>query len=68
MAINNPNLGLQAGDVTRLRNARDILTQIATVWSADARYSGQIEVIQGAATLLDEIATEVEQYLLVQGT
>ena len=67
-AITNPSLGLQQGDVTRLRNARDILLQVASVWSADGRYSGQVGAIRGAADLLDEFATEVENYLLVQGT
>lgn len=68
MAITNPNLGLQPGDTTRLRSARDILNQIATVWSADARYSSQVPDITEAARILDKIATEVDAYLVVQGT
>lgn len=68
MAIVNPSLGLQQGDVTRLRTARDILTQVATVWSQDARYSGEVPEIQEGARILGVVAQLVEDYLAVQGT
>lgn len=68
MAITNPSLNLQPGDVNRLRNARDILLQIVSVWSSDPRYSSQTGIINDMAQNLDSIATQVEAYLVVQGT
>ena len=68
MAITNPNLGLQQGDATRLRNAIAILQQVRTVWANDARYSSQVPEIDRVSVSLDALTTMIEGYLAVQGT
>lgn len=67
--ITNPNLGnLTSGDVTRLRNAVDIINQIVPVWSQDPRYSPQVDQLTNTAAYLSQLADQVAAYLLVQGT
>lgn len=68
MAVTNPSWNLSNADVTRLRNARDIVASILPVWSADGRYSPQVPMLEGLRDGLNAVAQMVEDYLAVQGT
>lgn len=68
-AITNPNLGnITAGDVTRMRNTADIFDQVIPVWSADARYSGELDGLTSTRDQLIRYAQMISDYLDVQGT
>jgi hypothetical protein len=63
----NPATGLNNADVVRLRNAAAILLQVIPVWDQLPNYAGQVTNLADTAFNVQQLATQIEGYLAVEG-